>query len=567
MEQGTSAPAGRRAARGLRLTAWGGALGVGLGLLLACGSKGPADGGAGDAAAGAAGEGSSSETGGRNGSGGAVESDGGIVEGTGGRADGLGGLSGFGGQGGASGEDEQRRQPCDPTLTDCSGEAILHVSPLGADSAAGSVADPLRTVGEALERAAHSFELGEAAPLVYACATAGAYVETLEVGWEHGSVGIFGGFDCELFETSQERAVFLAGQPSGHRIASAALVTLGDLRLESPQASAPGESSTALSLVDSTAVRIVRSDLVAGDGAPGQSGVGYTNPAQAGAEGNRGNDACEATDGANLGGPSAVSSCGPLMPSVGGEGGPGQGGPVIEAGAGAPGQPAGGSAGTGAGEALCTDGGPGDDGLAGAHGLSSPQLGLVSGSGYLPPVGEPGRRGTAGKGGGGGGGAVQPASCATGASGGSGGGGGCAGGRATGGHGGGGSFGLLSVGSQVDLAGVSVVVANGGVGGAGGDGQLGGEPGAGAQGGTPGAALDASSACAGGSGGRGGNGGSGGGGAGGPSIGVAYLGTAPVGLAAVLFELPAAPASGGVGGLDNAAGAGPVGVVEPTWSF
>jgi hypothetical protein len=538
MEQGKGAP--RRHCDGVvcRVVWLGGALGVGLSLLGACGTKGPIDMGAGDSSAGASGVGSS---GGGDGSGGAAVGEGGAggAVGTGGAGEGMGGM------GGADGEDAELRAPCDPAVADCSGEEILHVSPRGFDGALGSAVDPLRTLGEALERIALVVALGESAPLVYVCATAGPYLETLELSEEHGNVGIYGGFDCELFASSAERAVFLATEPSGHRIASAGLVTLGDLRLESSDATMAGESSTAITLVNSTEVRIVRSQLVAGEGAPGQSGLGHANQAPTGGMGNPGTDACVLTEGPTPGGLPSPSACGPFLGSVGGEGGPSQ-----EEGA----EP-------------CVNGAPGADGASGQPGLSSPQLGVLHADGYLPPVGGDGARGALGKGGLGGGGAAKPSSCATGASGGAGGGGGCPGARGSGGQGGGGSFGVVSVDTQLELVDVSVVVAAGGLGGAGGDRQLGGEPGAGAAGGTPGVASDGTAACAGGSGGRGGNGGSGGGGAGGPSIGVAYVGDAPAGLAAVVFELPLAPASGGAGGIDNAQGGGPIGLVGASFGF
>jgi len=72
-------------------------------------------------------------------------------------------------------------------------------------------------------------------------------------------------------------------------------------------------------------------------------------------------------------------------------------------------------------------------------------------------------------------------------------------------------------------------------------------------------------ACGGGDGGNGGPGGSGGGGAGGPSIGIVYIGDAPVGVGADDITLPSAGAAGGLGGDDNEAGDASAGKVQPTW--
>lgn len=499
---------------------------------------------------------------------GGTEATGGSEPGSGGSAE--GGQGGLGGaQGGMGGMGGTTIEPCDPTKEECSGGFIVHVSPLGDDDGDGSAADPVQTISTALARVATAVEEdGEDQPLIYLCATAGSYTETLTLGPQYGTLGIFGGFECENFEAAEERALVVAEAASGHRIEAASGVTLGDLELESPDATGnEGASSIVLTVVESTGVQILRSELVAGEGAPGAEGEGYTVAERApqGAEGNEGTDACVVTSGVNEGGAAVTSSCGSgPSASVGGNGGPG-GVSSFPGGDGAPGQPDGGTAGTGEDGGICMPGGPGEPGGNGEPGVPSSALGSIDEDGYAPPVGGAGTSGEIGEGGGGGGGAAKPGSCTTGASGGSGGGGGCPGAGAAGGQGGGGSFGLVSVSSQVELLDVAVVLAGGGQGGVGGDGQPGGLFGTGAVGGTPGDAGDGTQACRGGDGGQGGRGGAGAGGAGGPAIGVAYVGPAPSGDPEV--ELPSAAPGGDGGALNTPEGDGLPGVVQASMSF
>jgi hypothetical protein len=184
----------RRAVVVARVAALVGALGLGGCLVPACGSFEPGDGGGG-AAGGAGGVGG---LGGAAGEGGAGE----------------GGASG--GTDGTGGASAEVLGPCDPTVDRCGHPGVLYVSPLGFDGAAGTVVDPIQTVGEALQRAALRVNLGQAPPVIHACATAGRYTETLRISQEHGRIGIFGGYECELFEPTDERATFVASEPSGH---------------------------------------------------------------------------------------------------------------------------------------------------------------------------------------------------------------------------------------------------------------------------------------------------------------------------------------------------------------
>jgi len=502
-------------------------------------------------------------TGGQDGTGGDSTSGGSAGEGGEG---GQGGLGGQGGEGGALGTGGAA--PCDPTEEQCTDAVILHVSPVGSDEADGSAHAPLETIEQALAHVEAAVEAGYPAPLVYLCATEGAYEETLTIGAQHGAVGIYGGFACDDFAMVAERAVVLAETAAGHRIEGASGVTLGDVRLESPNATADGASSYGLWVVESQGVRIVRSELVAGEGARGADGEGYTLRAQSGAEGNIGKDACEAgADETNAGGPAVTTSCNNVPTvSVGGKGGAGGGGALVpEGGNGATGQPDGGTRGNGEDGAACSPGGPGEQGANGTPGQPASALGQLNADGYVPSMGGNGTAGAVGEGGGGGGGAAKGPGCETGASGGSGGGGGCPGAGGGGAQSGGGSFALVSLEAQVELSAVTAIAAVGGGGGTGGDRQRGGDGGSAGEGGDQ-AESDGLNGCKGGDGGPGGNGGSGAGGSGGPSIGVAYIGDAPVGLENVTADLPAIGASGGNHGTLNTNDPAPAGEVRASWA-
>lgn len=495
---------------------------------------------------------------------------GGANDGTGGRAapeGGQGGEGGVGAPGGMGGEGTGGMvDPCALSDDACAVETTVYVAPRGDDDADGSLEAPVETVTQALELVAAAVEAGEEAPEIHVCAA--EYAETLAIGPEHGAVSIWGAFDCDTFAPSDERALVQAQNQRGHRIEGASGVTLSDLVLKSRNASGAGTSSYGLWVVDSSDVRIVRSEISAAKGAAGADGAGFepTNRAEAGVDGNPGTDACEAVSVDNPGGTEVQTSCGGVPTvSIGGAGGPG-GATVATGGDGAVGQVDGGTAGAGEDADLCLPGGPGGPGTPGEHGTPSAALGQLSSAGlYVPLVGGDGTAGTVGEGGGGGGGAAKPSSCDTGASGGSGGGGGCPGAGALGGKGGGGSFGLMSLDSEIELVETSIVVVLGGQGGKGGDGQRGG---AGADGGDRGelGLSDGNDACDGGNGGAGGRGGSGAGGAGGPSIAVVYTGTAPEGLGEATLTLPDDGADGGPAGTLNDAGQGLAGVVQASWA-
>ena len=368
----------------------------------------------------------------------------------------MGGMDAFGGFGGMGG-----MPLCSPLEGDCA-EPALYVSPSGSDHADGSAEAPLATLGRALTLA------GGRGLSIYACATLGPYVETLQLGPEHAGLRLLGGADCEDFSPTGARTHLVAQEASGHRIVGVSDVVLSRFTLTSPDAEEPGQSSIGLWISASDAVRLEQSVVSAGDGADGQAGESLPNPAESGADGNPGTDACVVPgDSLNLGGLAVTTTCqGVATVSSGGRGGSGGGGlNTPSGGAGEDGTPEDGGGLAGSGEAqsggtACEDGGKGSPGGAGNAGAPAPQVGLLDASGYYPTLGHSGTDGTVGGGGGGGGGAKQAASpaCPTGASGGSGGGGGCPGVGAGGGQSGGGSFGIVSYQSSLALQDVTVTV-------------------------------------------------------------------------------------------------------------
>jgi hypothetical protein len=179
--------------------------------------------------------------------------------------------------------------------------------------------------------------------------------------------------------------------------------------------------------------------VTAGNGANGEDGEALALPMMSGADGLPGNDAC--TDNFVEPGLSVTSPCGDDE-SVSGAGGVGQG---SSGGAGSPGLPDGVmNGGTGEGNASCTNGAVGNDGVEGTPGQGAfDSVSVSAQTGYTAYSGSDGQPGKAAQGGGGGGGAkggAGAAKCANaaiagGASGGSGGAGGCGGAGGKGGHG------------------------------------------------------------------------------------------------------------------------------------
>ncbi|WP_437690153.1 PGRS family protein [Sorangium sp. So ce176] len=439
----------------------------------------------------------------------------------------------------------------------------VFVASTGNDDNAGTRAEPVATLAEALRRAA---DKGTEA---YACAE--TFEEAVEV-----PVGIklFGGLDCAngwrwIGETAKT-VVAPGEEPIALKVMPGeGAVRIEDVSVHAANAQALGASSIAV-LVDGAEVELVRCELIAGNGADGAEGEDAPSevPAQA-SPGNAGTDACSDLDTSGApdvtlpGGAQVENACGGAL-SIGGEGGAGR---VNNGGDGATSQSTEETARGGVGEAVsgvwdcggAEPNGRGDDGstgIPGEAGLAASGPGTLSSSGYVGASGEAGRAGIPGQGGGGGGGAKGGAAiCAdgmpgAGASGGSGGPGGCGGLPGQGGGAGGASIALASVEGKVTLKDCVLKAGNGGKGGAGGDLQPGG---AGGLGGVGGIGVGGSkNACAGGQGGQGGNGGPGGGGLGGPSLAIAYRGEA-VRQEGQTTLTPGTAGSGGPGGSSNVA--------------
>lgn len=441
-------------------------------------------------------------------------------------------------------------------------------SSLGSDDNPGTRALPVRSMEKAIG-------IAQAGPLrVYACAE--AFVEPVVLP---SGVELWGGLDCAndwVYLGGNEKTVLAPGADLlPLRVdAGEGSSIVADVHAEAADATQPGGSSVAVMVMPSGAVEVLRSDLTAGRGAPGEKGEdGGSGPALAGTPGSSGGSACSAT--VVPGGAEVETTCGDLR-STGAQGGQGA---VSYGSDGLTGQPEPvpnpqgfglGGAGQTASGPSCMPGEMGAPGTFGEHGRGAAGPGRISLAGWLGQDGEDGGDGLPGQGGGGGGGRRGGAVlCGAnlvrgGSGGGAGGGGGCGGKGATGGGYGGASIGLLSLSGDVALRATSIVTGDGGDGGTGGLAQAGGAGGPGGEGGN--GFNWAPAGCYGGAGGHGGNGGHGGGGLGGPSIGIAHLFGSPVTQEGVTIEI-GKPGQGGLGGNpavpDSTGAEGSAGVVVP----
>ncbi|AKT37253.1 uncharacterized protein CMC5_013840 [Chondromyces crocatus] len=410
----------------------------------------------------------------------------------------------------------------------------VFVSSAGTEGGAGTKAAPVKTLAEAVK---HAQEGGTGR--VYACAE--AFEGAVEVP---AGVTVFGGLDCQkgwrwAEGTRKTRVTAPMGEVPLRLRGGEGEARLEDVEVEAKgimvggDAALKGASSIAV-VAEGIRVSLVRSTLVAGDGAAGEEGAGHGARAGAGADGTAGRPACAADGGE----PQVENLCGTADDvtddSIGGLGGSGR---VYSGGGGESGLPGLENAGTGADvEAQC-EGKAGGDGESGEGGDGARGLGSLSAAGYVGAKGADGGKGEPGQGGGGGGGRsggkgvgqCPQASTGSGASGGNGASGGCGGAGGRGGGAGGASIALVSLEAQVVFDDVVLRTGRGGVGGSGGPGQNGGL--GGAEGGKGGAVDPAytqlKEGCPGGAGGNGGKGGQGGGGLGGHAIGVAFRGVAP----------------------------------------
>jgi hypothetical protein len=439
----------------------------------------------------------------------------------------------------------------------------VFVSPTGNDSEDGTRAKPYRTLAKAFTEAVGTGKR------VYACGDGGTFPETITIGASLDGLSVFGGFHCSdwSYDTAMKSKVASADATAWKVSELTKGLTVEDVEITAADASTPGGSSIGMLVSGSDNVHLRRVKITAGKGTSGADGTGTTDLAATGALGLAGTAACKSATLENPGGAAVESQC--LATASGSKGGRGGDGGKNDssAGSGDPGQifvtgkGLGGGGETNPGWDCNTGGGTvGANGTAGTPGTGASTAGTLSAAGFAPSAGKDGGPGSVAQGGGGGGGAKAPASCPgpdpkpprSGASGGGGGGGGCGGKGGTGGKSGGASFALVSVDSSVTVDDSELVAQSAGKGGKGGvaqPGGLGGDPGKQAPG-----AAGALASCDGGRGGQGGNGGPGGGGAGGPSVGIAYVGTAPT-QTNVTIQV-AAFASGGADGSGSTTGAG-----------
>ena len=246
-------------------------------------------------------------------------------EGGGAGTEGTGGSSGSGGSGGSAGGGGTT---CDATTPDEDSCAITNdhgvfVSPDGNDDDGdGTQSAPFATLSKAIEAAATDDKH------VYACATSGDYTEALRLDSDAADVAIFGGFDCGTWAYDTGRKARIAPSDARAVVAdSADDLELYDLEIVADDADAAGESSIALTLLDTDAT-LVRVSLIAGEGMAGTNGM-LTEFEYSDIEDLAG---CDATsdDGncANAEGGACTQSCdGDENPTIGGpRGGPTQGG-------------------------------------------------------------------------------------------------------------------------------------------------------------------------------------------------------------------------------------------------
>lgn len=476
---------------------------------------------------------------------------------------GTGGSGGSGGTGGTgTGGTPINCIPSDDLKTAVDASCGVFVSATGDDSATGTQVKPVLSLKQAVTLAQADKKR------IYACAEEFAGAVELPAG-----LTVYGGLDCAKMSRSwlyvgdkTKTTITADAETIPLTLASGKGTKLFDLHVVAKPALNAGGSSIAV-VADHVTVEITGCQFEAGDAKEGAQGKGYTSAASAGTVGIKGGDACSAST--VLGGDSIASMCG-ATDSISGQGGTGA---ALSGGPGGPGVPDGSmNGGAGEGGAICTPGTTGDTGLPGIPGPGATGLGAITKSGFAGVIGGVGLLGPPGQGGGGGGGAkggtgvgkCLVAGMAGGAAGGSGGSGGCGGAGGKGGNPGGSSIALMSFGSSLTFAAVTLTTGAGGTGGDGGVGQDGGGPGSPGKGGAvPMTAMNLSVGCDGGLGGAGGKGGKGGGGTGGHSIAIAFTGAEPP--KSGWMATTGAFGAGGLGG--DAAGAGAPGVKADTQVF
>ncbi len=458
----------------------------------------------------------------------------------------------------------------------------IFVGPNGDDEQPGTLEQPVRSIGKAIELAA------PAGKAVYACN--GTYSEAITISGT--AVSIYGGYDCAAGWARTRTGRAQVESPATRALTISQVtdkMVIDRVNFRASSATVPGTSSIAAFIVASQNVALVHVDLTAGDGAagvPGGSVPGYTytdaelkvftgdpgsSAAAVACDRRKPASGCDSGyPGGRVGGgqgyqpPRCRSNDAPTYGGSGGDGGNLYRGLAATCG--------------GCGIPVCSQ--DGDLALAGKDGGPGGPATLGFGSvgldGYSPTNqgadGTPGENGQAGRGGCGQSSTMVPypgisdvisASSKyyiVGGGGGQGGAGGCGGWPGEGGGGGGASIALLVIDSTVSLARGTYTTRRGG---AGALGSAGGPGGAGAPGGagglgscecdpdwTPGCGTASvcprTAAQAGWSGGRGGKGGTGGPGAGGPSIPLVIVGQPPT-----LDAIQPEPGPGGLGAIDS----------------
>jgi hypothetical protein len=478
---------------------------------------------------------------------------------------GIGGAAGTGGSAGTAGSGPGGAPPeCVPSNNTSPVEescGIFVSSSLGDDSFDGSKKTPFATITKALYAAAGK--------PIYLCGE--PFLEIVTAA-EHGF--LYGGLDCSTnwgYDAAQRTLLSAPADAITLSVLGKTRIEVYDVDISAENAMKQGGSAIAILADGEADVSLSRSNVFAGDGAPGPSGEAHSGRAVEGMPGGEGNEACSASQ-VNAPQP-PVNDCDGVQ-SIGGAGGNGLSAFGADGSDGSNEQPDGTENG-GKGETnvmQCTPGTAGDPGTAGEPGPGGTALGVLQADlGYVGASGEGGKPGAPGQGGGGGGGAkggTGPGKCmmadtAGGASGGTGGSGGCGGLGGRPGLSGGSSIAIMSLGAKLSFLEVVIETRSGGPGGDGGDGQTGGQGGPGRPGGNTGNHGMLKSGCSSGSGGPGGKGGKGGGGRGGHSIGIAYTGDAPA-MDGVTFTIGQA-AVGGAG--DGDTGKGAAGLATETQSF
>lgn len=387
------------------------------------------------------------------------------------------------------------------------------VSATGSDAGVGTKARPFRSLRSSLEKAAQT-----GVQRIYVCE--GRYPEPLAT-----RLSVFGGFDCANWTHTGSKATF-----ESLRVDSA-VVRISDVRVEAPDGVGAGASSVA-AFVHASTVSLIRVDLIAGTGAPGEGGAtgpsGDLEPIYNESGGPANPNGFVSGDGIPV---TKTCFCGSARARTAGGRGGANGIFLPE-----PGEPdlGGGAPGTNGDPCVAAnDGQAGQAGPAAPAATARPNLGTLTAEGWSPATSEDATlSGGVAQGGGGGGGSQL--------FGGGGGCGGCGGGPGKGGHGGGASIGLAAHDATVDLVAVAIQTRAGGTGGPGGKG---GEGGMGGKGGN--------TACRGGDGGRGGAGSAAPGGPGGISVGILYVGPVPIYDAATTIATGAAGDPGPGGAPEN----------------